>query len=186
MGLRCQLPTRPMPYASYPVLVHRLGLSLLADLQCCQRMQPTLKRRISSARNPANNQTAAVAWTMVSGYQGACLLRFRPNGFCGRSCVLRLRPAFISLAHRSASITRGSGPTSLAIAGGVARVRFGSNFRGISSHSCRSLKNARTLLMRLCLALGVRAFPKLTFSLDLRIDILTNGQAVKAGYPLDG
>ncbi len=89
----------------------------------------------SAITDAANNQTAAIAWTMLSGYHVARLLRFRPNGFCGRSCVLRLRPAFISLAHRSASIMRGSGPTSLAIAGGVARVRFGSNFRGISSHS---------------------------------------------------
>src|SRR5713101_1358342 len=32
-GLRCQLPTRPTPYASYPVLVHRLALLLHASFR---------------------------------------------------------------------------------------------------------------------------------------------------------
>src|ERR1039458_8219334 len=32
-GLRCQLPARPAPYASYPVLVHRLASLLHASFR---------------------------------------------------------------------------------------------------------------------------------------------------------
>src|SRR5271166_4207325 len=39
-GLRCQLPTRPAPYASYPVLVHRLVLLLRASFRPHLAMTP--------------------------------------------------------------------------------------------------------------------------------------------------
>ena len=39
-GLRCQLPARPAPYASYPVLVHRLASLLHASFRPHLTMTP--------------------------------------------------------------------------------------------------------------------------------------------------
>jgi hypothetical protein len=75
----------------------------------CQRMQPTRRRTISLRRRPANNQVMTSALVISIGYAVDGNGTWRTSPFFGRSSVVRLRPAQISLAHTSSAITRGWG-----------------------------------------------------------------------------